>query len=159
MCTDDAGPEQSLVLLIFEPRHEISHKVVCVTSKCLDQPGHMRSLVRTFVSRLNILWILTIKLLTEHNLEFLSLKVGCTGSSESTLVKVQHFCESRVEAHLHSYIEACNCFIFSAIQETKCCSSISRWRWSWLRHTRSLCFINKSILSKFKLSGVKFSFC
>ena len=27
-----------------------------------------------------------VKLLTEHHLEFLSLKVGCSGSSESTLV-------------------------------------------------------------------------
>ena len=29
-------------------------------------------------------------LLTEHNLAFLSLKGGCTGSSESTLVKMTH---------------------------------------------------------------------
>ena len=32
---------------------------------------------------------MSVKLLTEHNLEFLSLKGGCTGSSESTLVKCQ----------------------------------------------------------------------
>ena len=30
---------------------------------------------------------MTVKLLTEHNLEFLSLKGGCTGLSESTRVK------------------------------------------------------------------------
>ena len=30
---------------------------------------------------------MVVKLLTEHHLEFLSLKGGCTGSSESTLVK------------------------------------------------------------------------
>ena len=30
---------------------------------------------------------MTVKLLTEHNLEFLSLKGGCTGLSESTPVK------------------------------------------------------------------------
>ena len=30
---------------------------------------------------------MSVKLLTEHNLEFLSLKGSCTGSSESTLVK------------------------------------------------------------------------
>ena len=29
-----------------------------------------------------------VKLLTEHHLEFLSLKGGCRGSSESTLVKM-----------------------------------------------------------------------
>ena len=31
-----------------------------------------------------------VKLLTGHDLEFLSLKGGCTGSSESTLVKMTH---------------------------------------------------------------------
>ena len=30
------------------------------------------------------------QLLTEHNLEFLSFKGGCTGSSEATLVKMPH---------------------------------------------------------------------
>ena len=40
------------------------------------------------------------KLLTEHHLEFLSLKGGCTGSSESTLVKMPHCWKSRVAAQL-----------------------------------------------------------
>ena len=31
---------------------------------------------------------MSVKLLTEHHLEFLSLKGGCTGSSESTLIKM-----------------------------------------------------------------------
>ena len=31
-----------------------------------------------------------VKLLTEHNLEFLSLKGGCTSSSESTFVKTSN---------------------------------------------------------------------
>ena len=39
---------------------------------------------------------MTVKLLTEHYLEFLSLKGGCTGSSESTLVKMPHCCQSRI---------------------------------------------------------------
>ena len=38
---------------------------------------------------------MTVKLLTEHHLEFLSLKGGCTGSSESTLVKMSHCWKSR----------------------------------------------------------------
>ena len=33
---------------------------------------------------------MNVKLLTEHRLEFVSLKGGCTGSSESTLVKMRH---------------------------------------------------------------------
>ena len=39
----------------YEPRHEISSNVVCVTSKGSDQPAHMRSLIRAFASRLSIL--------------------------------------------------------------------------------------------------------
>ena len=33
---------------------------------------------------------MSVKLLTEHRLEFVSLKGGCTGLSESTLVKMPH---------------------------------------------------------------------
>ena len=40
-----------------------------------------------------------VKLLTEHHLEFLSLKGGCTGSSESTLVKMSNCWKSRALAH------------------------------------------------------------
>ena len=39
---------------------------------------------------------MTVKLLTEHNLEFLILKGGCTGLSESTLVKIPQFWKSHV---------------------------------------------------------------
>ena len=35
-----------------------------------------------------------VKLLTEHHLEFLSLKGGCRGSSESTHVKKPHCLKS-----------------------------------------------------------------
>ena len=41
-----------------------------------------------------------VKLLTEHHLEFLNLKGGCTDSSESTLVKMPHCWKSPVGAHL-----------------------------------------------------------
>ena len=43
-----------------------------------------------------------VKLLTEHHLEFLSLKGGCRGSSESTLVKMSNCWKSHALAH---YIE------------------------------------------------------
>ena len=43
---------------------------------------------------------MTVKLLTEHHLEFLSLKGGCTGTSESTLVKMSHCWKSHVTAHM-----------------------------------------------------------
>ena len=42
-----------------------------------------------------------VKLLTEHNLEFLSLKGGCRGSSESTHVRMPHCWKSHTLAHFH----------------------------------------------------------
>ena len=43
---------------------------------------------------------MTVKLLTEHHLEFLSLKVGYTGSSKSTHVKIPHCWKSHVAAQM-----------------------------------------------------------
>ena len=43
---------------------------------------------------------MTVTLLTKHHLEFLSLKGGCTGSSESTLVKMPHCWKSHVTAQI-----------------------------------------------------------
>ena len=43
---------------------------------------------------------MTVKLLTEHHLEFLSLTGGCTGSSESKLVKMLHCWKSHVVGHM-----------------------------------------------------------
>ena len=43
---------------------------------------------------------MSVRLLTEHHLEVLSLKVGCTGTSESTLVKMPHYWKSYVAAHI-----------------------------------------------------------
>ena len=45
---------------------------------------------------------MTFELLTEHNLELLSLKGGCTGSSESTHVKMPHCRKTDVAAHICS---------------------------------------------------------
>ena len=41
---------------------------------------------------------MSVELLTEHHLEFLSLTGGCTGSSESTLVKMPHCWKTHVAA-------------------------------------------------------------
>ena len=45
-----------------------------------------------------------VKLLTEHHLEFLSLEGGCTGLSESTLVKMPHCWKSHVTAIILSFM-------------------------------------------------------
>ena len=49
---------------------------------------------------------MSVKLLTEHHLEFLSLKEGCTGSSESTLVKMPHCWKSHAVAHLMTMLKS-----------------------------------------------------
>ena len=43
---------------------------------------------------------MTVKLLTDDNFEFLSLKGGFTGSSGSTLVKIPHCWKSHVAAQI-----------------------------------------------------------
>ena len=43
---------------------------------------------------------MSVKLLTEQCLELLSLKGGCTDSSESTLVKIPHYWKSHAMAHI-----------------------------------------------------------
>ena len=43
---------------------------------------------------------MSVNLLTEHHLEFLRLKGGCTGPSESTLVKKPYCWKSRVTAQM-----------------------------------------------------------
>ena len=45
---------------------------------------------------------MTVKLLTEHHLEFLNLKACCTGSSESIYVKLSHCWKSHVAAHIYT---------------------------------------------------------
>ena len=50
-----------------------------------------------------------VKLLTEHHLEFLNLKGGCRGSSESTHVKMPHCWKSHalaqiIELHNEQYV-------------------------------------------------------
>ena len=59
---------------------------------------------------------MSVKLLTEHHLEFLSLKGGCTGSSESTLVKLPDCWKSHVGAYILfiKYYQIVGSYNFSA---------------------------------------------
>ena len=43
---------------------------------------------------------MSVRLLNEHHLEFLSLKGGCIGSSVSTLIKMPRCCKSHVTAKI-----------------------------------------------------------
>ena len=52
-----------------------------------------------------------VKLLTEHHLEFLSLKGGCRGSSESTLVKMSNCWKSHALAQFERYTLSLTFFV------------------------------------------------
>ena len=64
---------------------------------------------------------MSIKLLSENHFEFLSLKGGCTGSSESTLVKMPHCWKSHVAAQFNvvnmSFNATCENKILTNISE------------------------------------------
>ena len=81
---------------IIEPRHEISNNVVCAISKASDQP-YAQSDQSLYLS---LEYSMIVKPLTEHYLECLHLKGGCTGWSESTHVKMLHCWKSHVAAHM-----------------------------------------------------------
>ena len=50
--------------------------------------------------RWSLEYSMIVEILTEHHLELLSIKEGCTGSSESTLVKTPHCWKSHVTARM-----------------------------------------------------------
>ena len=56
---------------------------------------------------------LSVKLLTEHNLKFLGFKGGCTGSSESTLVKMTTLQNTRNPTHNSSKTKTEPCHVIS----------------------------------------------
>ena len=84
-------------LIINEPWHGISNNVVCATSKASDQPAHIRSLIRAFACRLNILGFLFSY--------FWKLLEGCIGSAESIHHKMPHCLKPHVAAQMLDEIE------------------------------------------------------
>ena len=51
---------------------------------------------------LSLEYSMSAKLLAEHHLQFLALKGGCTGSFESTLIKMPHCRKSHVAAQINT---------------------------------------------------------
>ena len=89
-----AGKELNLFFVwgsAYEPRHEISDNVVWATSSLRSALAYTQS-DQSFC--LSLEYSMTFKLLTEHNLDLLSLTGGCTGLSESTFVKLTQFMKS-----------------------------------------------------------------
>ena len=93
--------------------------MVCVSSKGSDQPAHTRSLIRALCSSLE--YYMIVKLLSEHHLESLSLKGGCTDSSESTLVKLPHCWKSHVAAHRSNSNTVKSTSNYQKIWQLSCC--------------------------------------
>ena len=60
---------------------------------------------------------MSVKLLTKQHLEFLGLKGGCTGSSESTFVKMPHCWKSHVTAQLIKG-NVCHCLTYHPVNTT-----------------------------------------
>ena len=58
---------------------------------------------------------MSVKLLTEHCLEFLSLKGGCRGSSESTLVKMSNCWKSHAVAQIALSLTLLQIISYSAV--------------------------------------------
>ena len=85
---------------------------------------------------------MNVKLLTEHHLEFLSLKGGCIGLSESTLVKIPHCWKSHFTAQL-SFTE----YIVIETRDTKLLHVSTRY-------TPSLALIRIPVDYSTALSGI-----
>ena len=83
-----------------------SNNVVCATSKGSDRPTHTSDQSLCKLPEYNM----SVKLFTKDHFELLSLKGGCPGSSESTLVKMPHCWKSHVAAHFnwHNMWENCS---------------------------------------------------
>ena len=99
-----------------------------------------------------------VKLLTEQHLEFLSLKGGCTCSSESTLVKMQHCRKSHVAVQVlcHSWALTFS-MQFSVVivhlrpKVNKCVSGNRSESFWYGRHTlSSIFFLEKTKQNKYK---------
>ena len=92
---------------------------------------------------------MTVKLLTKHHLEFLSIKGGCRGSSESTLVKMPHCWKSHVAAQI---------LISPLLSHPRCHLSVhwmywksSTWPSSDIIVILKWCYHKMSYLSKFRI--------
>ena len=84
-----------------------------------------------------------VKLLTEHHLEFLSLKGGCRGSSESTLVKMPHCWKSHALAHMF--------LIVYPLEAKHANNAPKNWKWRackifWARLSSTLSFFMESVI-------------
>ena len=82
----------------FKPVHEISSNGGLCDQQSLRSACAYAQSDQSLCQSIEFSMI--VKLLTEHNLAFLSFKGGCRDSSESTHVKMPHCWKSHAVAHL-----------------------------------------------------------
>ena len=98
-----------------------------------------------------------VKLLTEYHLEFLSLKDGCRGSSESTLIKMSHCWKSHDVAHIFSLVSV-TIYLYDLLCVKKLSTFIQAYTFSSLLVCRSkeavlqLCSIVSPLNTDFSIS-------
>ena len=100
---------------------------------------------------------MTVTLLTEHTLEFLSLTRGCTGLSESTHVKMPYCWKSHVTAHILNLMDVRSTKCFESylgnrsqlvnIGKVHSDSAAVTCKRSILRPLLFLCYVNDMVLS------------
>ena len=71
-------------------------------------------------------YFMTVKLLTEHQLEILSLKGGSADSYECTHIKIPYFGKSHVAAQFFLLLCGCLCSVSVGWSVVACDSDISR---------------------------------
>ena len=72
------------MVLVNEPPHDKTNKMVCAPSKDSDQPGHPPSLIRVFAVHMKDHWVLSYQLIERTGKTLIRLG-GCPGWSESSL--------------------------------------------------------------------------
>ena len=85
---DVEGPSKAIA---YEPLHEFP-------KKCYVQPAKSQIILPICAVLSELEYSTKVKLLTEQHLVLLSLKGGCTGSSESIHVKMPHCWKACVAA-------------------------------------------------------------
>ena len=84
----------------IEPRGDFQHCSMCDQQRLRSSYAYAQSDQSLC---LLLEYSTTVKPLTDYNFEFISLKGGCTRSSESTLVKIPHCWKSHATAQYYCY--------------------------------------------------------
>ena len=86
-----------------------------------------------------------VKLLTEHHLEFLSLKGGCRGSSESTLVKMSNCWKSHAAAQIHLTLKTLRLNVCKPYRQILSSACVVKTIWASSRENLSSGFPTKRV--------------